>query len=354
MTPAWMLTANCIWNSFRQSEKKHLILTGSKKSGKTTLLGKLLPHPLPGITTFAVPGEGVYLSENGTDIRRCIGIYNKDFTPPMQPNPDAFRAFGIPAIQRCISSDSAFVSMDEIGFLETSCPEYCDAVQQLFQKKQVLAVVRKQNLPFLNAILSRDDAFVIDLDAPFGNTGCVIMASGLSKRFGGNKLMADFHAEPLIAGVLSATKCLSNRVVVTRHRDVAEYCQKQNVPVVVHDLPNRNDTIRLGLDAVKNVERCLFCPSDQPLLSADTVMSLVLLGQALKDKVIRPAFENQPGAPILFPQKFFPDLYALPEKKGGTYFLKDHPEEIRLLPISDERELSDVDTKEALATLSQT
>lgn len=32
--------------------------------------------------------------------------------------------------------------------------------------------------------------------------GCVIMASGLSRRFGANKLLADFAASPCSAGLL--------------------------------------------------------------------------------------------------------------------------------------------------------
>ena len=36
--------------------------------------------------------------------------------------------------------------------------------------------------------------------------GCVIMASGLGKRFGGNKLMADFHGEPMVCRILDATE----------------------------------------------------------------------------------------------------------------------------------------------------
>ena len=52
--------------------------------------------------------------------------------------------------------------------------------------------------------------------------GCVIMASGLGKRFGGNKLMADFDGQPLICRALTVTDGLfSHRVVVTRHADVA-------------------------------------------------------------------------------------------------------------------------------------
>ena len=35
--------------------------------------------------------------------------------------------------------------------------------------------------------------------------GCVIMASGLGKRFGGNKLMADFDGQPLICRALTVT-----------------------------------------------------------------------------------------------------------------------------------------------------
>lgn len=68
--------------------------------------------------------------------------------------------------------------------------------------------------------------------------GCVIMASGLGKRFGGNKLMADFDGQPLICRALTVTDGLfSHRVVVTRHADVASLCHAQNVPVILHDEP---------------------------------------------------------------------------------------------------------------------
>lgn len=56
------LTAECIWNSFRISGKRHLLLTGSPGSGKTALLSRLAPS-LPGVTTWAEPGKGVYLRE---------------------------------------------------------------------------------------------------------------------------------------------------------------------------------------------------------------------------------------------------------------------------------------------------
>lgn len=48
---------------------------------------------------------------------------------------------------------------------------------------------------------------------------------------------------------------------MTRHADVASLCHAQNVPVILHDKPFRNDTIRLGLDEVTrnaDISGCLF------------------------------------------------------------------------------------------------
>ena len=98
----------------------------------------------------------------------------------------------------------------------------------------------------------------------FPKIGCVIMASGLGKRFGGNKLMADFHGKPMIQRALDASEGLfAKRVVVTRHEQVAALCRKQHVDVVLHDLPNRNDTVRLGLEALGDLDACMFLPGDQ-------------------------------------------------------------------------------------------
>ncbi|MCI7018696.1 MAG: NTP transferase domain-containing protein [Clostridiales bacterium] len=189
---------------------------------------------------------------------------------------------------------------------------------------------------------------------PGKTVGCVIMASGLGKRFGGNKLMADFGGQPMIARILAATEGIfDRRVVVTRHEDVALLCRKQGIEVVLHDLPNRNDTVRLGLEAVGNMDGCLFCPADQPLLKRDTVAELVSAWQAKPEFIWRTAYENQPGAPILFPEWAFEELRTLPEGKGGAFLAKKYPERVRLHPVRDRLELIDVDTRETLMELSE-
>ena len=186
----------------------------------------------------------------------------------------------------------------------------------------------------------------------FPKIGCVIMASGLGKRFGGNKLMADFRGKPMIQCALDATAGLfSKRVVVTRHESVSALCREQNVDVVLHDLPHRSDTVRLGLEALGDLDCCMFLPGDQPLLRRETVAMLLETWKSNPDCMIRPAFEDSEGSPVLFPAWTFPELKNLPEGKGGGVVIKNHPHELIRISLSDPVELADADTPETLERL---
>ena len=111
--------------------------------------------------------------------------------------------------------------------------------------------------------------------------GCVIMASGLARRFGSNKLLADFGGRPLLCRALDATDTpqLACRIVVTRSAEVETLCQTLGVACLRHALPGRNDTVRLGLEALLTLQPglagCIFLPGDQPLLRRETVEALV-------------------------------------------------------------------------------
>lgn len=352
---AELLTPDCIRNSFRSSGKKHLILTGGRKTGKTTLLSALFPDGAKGITTWAVPGECVFLRENETNRTVWVGTFDgtvKGEENKMRVCREGFLGPGVSALRSCMESADEWITVDEIGYLETECPEYCEALLRLMETKRVAAAVRKQELPFLRSLCAREDAFLVDLDEPFGRLGCVIMASGLGKRFGGNKLMADFDGKPMIERALRATDGIfSERTVVTRSEEVARYCEKRGVFVILHALPNRNDTVRLGLLAVRETDGCLFCPGDQPLLSRETVAALALAARNEPERIFRPACGETEGAPVLFPKSVYDSLLCLPEGKGGGAVIKKYPELLRRISVADPLELMDADTPEQLAFL---
>ena len=186
----------------------------------------------------------------------------------------------------------------------------------------------------------------------FPKLGCVIMASGLGTRFGGNKLMADFGGKPMILRALDATEGLfSQRVLVTRHESVAKLARERNVEVVLHDLPHRSDTVRLGLEALGELDACMFLPGDQPLLRWETVELLLEAWKDNPDRIIRPAYEDSEGSPVVFPAWAFSELTNLPEGKGGGVVIKNHPNEVCRVSIANPFELADADTPETLELL---
>ena len=204
--------------------------------------------------------------------------------------------------------------------------------------------------------------------------GCVIMASGVSRRFGSNKLLADFCGEPMLCRAFAATNTpkLSARIVVTRSDEVAQLCRSRNVPVLLHDLPGRNDTVRLGLSAlleqVPELFGCIFLPGDQPLLCRKTVEAMAGISgrdnrarlerqKETEREIFRLGFRvrNDPspltGSPVLFDSGYFPALRTLPEGKGGSFLLRQYPEQVHCFYTAHHEELWDADTPEALQKL---
>ncbi|WP_294377325.1 NTP transferase domain-containing protein [uncultured Slackia sp.] len=106
--------------------------------------------------------------------------------------------------------------------------------------------------------------------------GCIVMASGAGVRFGGNKLMAELCGEPLVGHVVRATDGLfDRRVVVTRHADVAALCETLGAKVILHDEPGRNDTVRLGMEAMDGCDTVTFVQGDQPLIRPASIAALL-------------------------------------------------------------------------------
>lgn len=221
--------------------------------------------------------------------------------------------------------------------------------------------------------------------------GCIVMASGVGARFGGNKLMAELCGAPLVGHLVRATDDLfSRRVVVTRHADVAALCETLGAQVILHDEPCRNDTVRLGMEAMDGCDTVTFVQGDQPLIRLASIAALLraaerdAAGAARRDAarrgvadvaesdvagvakhdavgcnaagcgvahIWRASFDGVPGAPVLFPSWAFDELRSLPRGKGGGFVAKAHAEYVRTIEVSSEWELFDVDTRDDLEQL---
>lgn len=338
------------------SGKRHLLLTGGRGAGKSTALNALpLPEKTPRFRTKAVPGQCVWFCKEGQE-PVCIGRFSPASTGTenrMQPVAEGLLA-AAKMLQSGTAGGSEFVFLDEIGYLESHHAEYTAALDALFTKKRVIAAVRAQPLPFLQKQLARPDALVLDLSAPAGRMGCVIMASGLGRRFGGSKLLVPFLGRPLLEYAIHASEgVFADRVLVTRNAEAADFARKQGVRVMLHEEPYRSDTVRLGLNALQpGLTGAVFCPADQPCLKAQTLLALGAAGQSAPEFLWRVAYGERAGAPAAFSQRYFEELLHLPMGKGGNAVLRRHEIRVKTVQAQSALELADIDTKQDLADLS--
>ena len=187
--------------------------------------------------------------------------------------------------------------------------------------------------------------------------GCVLMASGLARPFGSNKLLHNFQGQPIIRRIMDTMTAapLAARVVVTRHLEISDLCGELGIPVVLHDMPLHSDTVALGVRYLQEhcpgMTGCMFAAPDQPCLTVETVTKLCEAFEAAPENIWRVARQGTVGNPVIFPAATFEELLHLPPDKGGGAVVKRHPELVRTVEAANDWELVDVDTPEILNDL---
>ena len=184
--------------------------------------------------------------------------------------------------------------------------------------------------------------------------GCVVMAAGNARRFGENKLAAQWNGETLICRALRAvpSELFSSVVVVTQYPEVMRLAKEFSFAAIHNPHPDWgiSHTIQLGLTELQDCDAVLFQVSDQPLLRRETVKTLVNFYLAHPDKIAALGHGGVRGNPCIFPARFFPELLELKEDHGGNTVIRRHEEDLILWEIGP-LPLSDVDTPEALREL---
>jgi len=167
-------SAEEVLEMLKRSGKRHLLLTGGRGVGKSTLFNKIVPLLsenglfLPGLTSRAIPKKHVVLIENGTETTGIVGVHCPEKAGEgrtMIPASDGFFTVGVPALRRALDSAGEWISVDELGFLESRESSFQEMVRVCFAEKRVVAVLRKQpGIPFLEELFHREDVFCLDMD----------------------------------------------------------------------------------------------------------------------------------------------------------------------------------------------
>ena len=184
----------------------------------------------------------------------------------------------------------------------------------------------------------------------------ILLSSGASARFGGNKLFYPVEGVPMYRRSLNLLSTLQKHrtdltdlIVVSRFPELRAEAEELGFRAV--DNPQWREgvsaSIRLGLEtALTRAEEgdwFFFLVGDQPWLRWETVDGLLTGVQASGLELGCLCCGDTPGNPGVFSWPYVPQLLALTGDQGGRRILKAHPGQVYLHP-AERRELLDVDT----------
>ena len=188
------------------------------------------------------------------------------------------------------------------------------------------------------------------MDGEYGKISCIIMASGLSERYGKNKLLEKLGGREVIlhtAGSLAGAGF--SPVTVTRSAEVKALMDREGFSCVLHDGPKKSDTIHVGIEHTSpDAAGYLFIPGDQPLVRPESLKKMAEQFLHSPDRAVRLSFEGTPGSPVLFPAFCREKLMAYTGDRGGIEVLKTECIPCDCVEAEVPWELWDVDTPESM------
>ena len=158
----------------------------------------------------------------------------------------------------------------------------------------------------------------------------ILLAAGLSSRFGRQKLLEVWQGETLVRRAARSFLDAGLRPlvgVVPADARFAAALDGMPVRLVMNQEPERgiSRSIGLGLGALPvETDAVMIGVADQPNLTSAALRRLIDAFDA--GRIVTAQFGDHAGNPVIFDRRFFPQLLALEGDRGGQVVVRNHPD----------------------------
>lgn len=185
----------------------------------------------------------------------------------------------------------------------------------------------------------------------------VLLASGASRRFGSDKLLAPLGGRAVIrwsAEVLASSVDALYVVVPASSHALERALDGVPIRCVTNEDAHTgmSSSIRAGIAALDaRTDAAIVALGDQPLIDRAVVARLVARWREGGVRAVVPRYDDGRGHPALFDASLFPELLALEGDRGARAVLDTLGDELALVAVEG-RAPADVDTPEALEEMA--
>lgn len=175
----------------------------------------------------------------------------------------------------------------------------------------------------------------------------IIMASGLSKRMGDNKLLLDFNGMPMIEhAFIEISECCFNEViVVSQYKEILNLSKKYKFKSVYNKNAciGQSESIKLGILNSSKCDGYMFFVGDQPFIESFYINKIIDKFNEDKNYIVIPRYGNENGNPVIFPYNKKINLLTLKDDEKGKKVINESSK-LKYINVS-ENMLIDIDNK---------
>lgn len=178
----------------------------------------------------------------------------------------------------------------------------------------------------------------------------IILAAGLSRRMGSDKLLLPVDGIAIVERVMQAADAsgLDDIIMVYQNPAVCTRAERYRIRPVYnpHAAHGQSASVRTGVRAaIPQTQAYLFLTGDQPFITVGIINLLVATWRENPADIIVPVYGSRRGSPVIFPATFKPELLALDGDTGGRSVMDQVPDMVRCVSMSDTDAGIDIDTQ---------
>jgi molybdenum cofactor cytidylyltransferase len=190
----------------------------------------------------------------------------------------------------------------------------------------------------------------------------IILAAGMSARFGSTKQIAKICGKHLLQRVLDAAlaSSLDHVIVVLGYQaeeiiDTVKGLQSgPRLEILVNPAyqEGMSQSLRLGIRRTQEFfHSAMILLGDQPLIDADIIDLLIHRFRSSGKDICLPVCRGRREHPVIFGQRFFDAIMSIEGDIGARDILRKNPESILAVDILDAEVFMDVDRPEHIEIL---
>lgn len=185
----------------------------------------------------------------------------------------------------------------------------------------------------------------------------LILAAGRSTRMGQtNKLLADWHGEPMIRHIIKvATQSKANSVtVVTGFEGDKITAAIPDDDIILVDNPHfskgLSTSLKAGIKSLPNaVDAAIICLGDMPYVEPGTLNQLIAAFDPSTNRhICVPTYKGKRGNPVLWGRSLFPEILKTMGDEGAKHVMNANPDNIVEVSVGNSSIHTDIDTIEDL------